>query len=258
MGPTMSPETYQQVKGNLHWYMAIVCLIFSIFVFAILVPEIHRQWVRSIISNLIASSMPGLVTDVSVAGILTFVSWLFIFLFEAHDKLYDKYVIRWRYFYDLDFILPNLTRPFGSNLAPNFFRVAERNLHVFMKPFYKFVGDGEHEFSITKNVLIRFYEVVTKYWITQINEIMLVAAFTLNASYFVVYRNLHLASDRIALIGVILPALFLLNRMAAHSFREQVRRATLDEIEEIQHRFPVELERSFMDLHSDLNLRWQP
>jgi hypothetical protein len=66
-----------------------------------------------------------------------------IFYFEMHDKIYDRYVIKWRHFYDLDFILPALTRPFTCDMDARFYLVAEHNMYEFMKPYYEFVGDGD-------------------------------------------------------------------------------------------------------------------
>jgi hypothetical protein len=126
-----------------------------------------------------------------------------------------------------------------------------------MKPYYEFVGDGEPEFPITKNLLVRFYESVTKYWITQINEILLIGVFILDMLHFFIYRHLQLPIDRIAVWGLVLPILFFFNRIAADQSRNRVRRATLDEIEDIQRRYPNRLEGAFMELHARFNLRWR-
>src|SRR5713226_94585 len=69
-----------------------------------------------------------------ITGWFVFLSWFLIFVFEVHDKVYERYFIRWRYFYDLDLILPTLTRPFGPALDPQCFDTAGGHLYQFMKP----------------------------------------------------------------------------------------------------------------------------
>jgi hypothetical protein len=258
VGPNMSPNTYQQVKANLHWYMVVASALFAILTYFFLVPDIHRRAIVRFIASHTSDSMPHLVTSASLVALLGFVCWLSIFIFEVHDKIYDRYVIRWRHYYDLDFILPTLTRPFTCNMDPQFFRAAEKNIYEFMKPYYAFVGDGKRAFPITKNLLVRFYESITKYWITQINEILLIEAFALDAVYFFIYRQLQLPIDRIAIWSLVLPIAFSLNRIAAVQSRIPVRRATLDEIEDIQRRYPDRLKEAFQELHTKFNLQWRP
>jgi len=231
--------------------------IFAVLVYYFLVPDIQRQAIEWFIRSYISDSMPKLVTDASLVGVLGLVCWLSVFIFEVHDKIYDRYVVRWRHYYDLDFILPTLTRPFACNMDPRFFRTAQQNMDEFMKPYYEFVGDGEREFPITKNLLVRFYESVTKYWITQINEILLIGAFVLDMVFFFIYRQLRLPIDRVAVWSLVLPILFFLNRIAADQSRNPVRRATLDEIDDIQRRYPDKLQTAFKELHARFNLRWR-
>lgn len=256
-GPNAAPNTYQQVKANLHWYMGFASGIVAVLIYGFLVPDVQRHAVERFVQSHTSASMPKLITDTSMVAILGFLCWLSIFIFEVHDKLYDRYVIRWRHYYDLDFILPTLTRPFACHLDPRFFRTAEQSMYEFMKPYYEFVGDGEREYSITKNLLVRFYESVTKYWITQINEILIIAAFILNLFYFFVYQRIQLPTDTVAVWELVLPILFFLNRIAADRSRISVRRATLDEIEDIQRRYPDRLEELFRTLHSKFSLQWR-
>lgn len=236
--------------------MSFASGIFGAFIYLFLVPDVQHQVIEHFVKSRSPEWLPKLVTDVSMVAILGFVSWLLIFIFEMHDKIYDRYVIKWRYYYDLDFILPTLTRPFACDMDPQFFFTAQQHMYEFMKPYYDFVGDGERKYPITKNLLVRFYESVTKYWITQINEILLIGAFVLDWVYFFIYRSLQLPIDMVAVWSLTLPVLFFINRIAAAHFRNSVRRSTLDEIEDIQRLYPEQLREAFRDLHSKFNLRW--
>lgn len=53
--------------------------------------------------------------------VIAVLAWVAIFIFEIHDKVYDKYFVRWRYYYDVDFLIPTLYGPFTCNLDRRFF-----------------------------------------------------------------------------------------------------------------------------------------
>jgi hypothetical protein len=94
--------------------------------------------------------------------------------------------------------------------------------------YYPYVGD--RDLKIPKNKLVRFYEVVTVYWLTQINEIVLLAL-----SAMVVYYGFRGPSEilyRTTLFSdlVIVIVAFVVNRAWVRSSRSKVRRATEEEI----------------------------
>jgi hypothetical protein len=257
--PKESPKTYQDVKANIRWYAIFASAGVALFLYSSLLPETHRKWIESFVSKLSDSKVVGLVgAGALVVGAFSLVSWILVFVFEIHDKIYDRYFIRWRHFYDLDFILPTLTRPFGRNLDSSFFAVAAKDPYQVMKPFYHFAADGEHDHKITENLILRFYESVTKYWLTQVNELLVLAALVVDFSYFFVYRRLGLDLGTVCVTGFILVVCFALNRLLARLFLRSVRQATLDEIEDIQGRYLAELEHQLQLLHTKLNLKWQP
>jgi hypothetical protein len=97
--------------------------------------------------------------------------------------------------------------------------------------FYPYVRD--RDLKIPKNKVIRFYEVVTVYWLTQINEIVLLSLALLIVGYGykgpaeLWYRTLlfkHLVFIFVA---------FILNRTWVRASRNKVRRATAEEIRAI-------------------------
>lgn len=232
--PTVAPKTYQDVKSTLRWYNFFVSIPVALFLYVFLVPDVHRKHVEDLFSQLSGSKIvTSAGSGVLVIGAFLFVSWFLVFVFEIHDKIYDSYVIRWRHFYDLDVILPALTRPFGQNLDPRFFDVAGATPYAFMKPFYHFVADGEHEDKITENLVLRFYETITKYWLTQINEVLFIAALIIDFVYLVIYRRLGLDLGPVAVTAFLIVACFAINRLVRRFFLGPVRRATLDEIEDI-------------------------
>jgi hypothetical protein len=256
--PSASPKTYQDVKTTLRWYTFFASIPVAIFLYFFLVPISQRKQLEAIFS--IASASP-FINSIGAAAFITgsfvFLSWFLVFIFEIHDKVYDRYFIRWRYFYDLDFILPTLTRPFGPALDPRFFEAAGQYLYQFMKPYYHFVADGEHEHKISENLILRFYEAVTKYWITQINEVLLIAALIIDFVYFWIYRHLNMDFEKVSLTLFIVVVCGIVNRAGAQLFLKSVRRATLDEIEDIHSHYVADLETELKKTHEKFNLKWR-
>ena len=256
--PSTSPKTYQDVKNTLRWYTLAASAPVGMFLYFYLIPEPQRKRIEDLFSKF--SSAP-IISSIGAAALITgcfvFLSWFLIFVFEVHDKVYDRYFIRWRYFYDVDLILPTLTRPCAPALDPRFFDTAGRHLYHFMKPYYHFVADGEHDHKISENLILRFYEAITKYWITQINEVLLIAALIIDFVYFWIYRQLNMDFERVSLTCFIIIVCAIVNRAGAQLFLNSVRRATLDEIEDIHGRYIPELENELKKLHDKFNLKWR-
>src|SRR5258708_6092897 len=98
--PSTSPKTYQDVKTTLRWYTVAASAPIGLFTYFYLIPEAHRQRIECRVSELSASPIIGSIgAAVLIAGGFVFLSWFLIFVFEVHDKIYDRYFIRWRYFY---------------------------------------------------------------------------------------------------------------------------------------------------------------
>ena len=148
--PTFKLECYQDVKTNLTWYTSIITLIFF-FLFGILFSDFHQNNTEKI------EKVEGFFKLLEISWLFV-ISYFLIVLFEIHDKVYDRFIIRWRYYYDIDFILPRLTQPLANKLSSSFYIQAQQNKYEFMKPFYVFVGDGDGEFRISSNLRVRFYE----------------------------------------------------------------------------------------------------
>jgi hypothetical protein len=176
-------------------------------------------------------------------------------ILQVHDQWYDKYVTKWRHHYATDFILPRLIQPWLSRTNYRIYEEAEKHTRQFQERlYYPFVGD--RDLKIPKNRLVRFYEVITVYWATQINEIVLL----LLTAAIVLYRFAGPTDVgfRTMLLNdfIVVTCGFLLNRLWARSSREKVRRATEDEIRAI-HDDPAlqqELERRLVRLCQDYSI----
>ncbi|MGA2148321.1 MAG: hypothetical protein ABSH49_25520 [Bryobacteraceae bacterium] len=167
-------------------------------------------------------------------GVVAFagVAYLLTEIVQIHDQWYDKHIIKWRHPYATDFMLPRLIQPWVSSINYRIHEVADQNTGDFMERlFYPYVRD--RDLKIPKNKVIRFYEVVTVYWLTQINEIVLLSLALLIVGYGykgpaeLWYRTLlfkHLVFIFVA---------FILNRTWVRASRNKVRRATAEEIRAI-------------------------
>jgi hypothetical protein len=226
-------ETYQDVRKNLFYYSAIALNLAGFAAYQWILPISHRLWVDNVIDELTNNSiLGGLLTGGVGLVIFTGLAFTLIEIIKVHDAIYDKYLVRWRLRYDTDFILQRLLRPFGSRIGRKLYVESERNLKDFMERlYYPFVGDRDGK--IGKNVILRFYERITIYWLTQVNEIIVALLVVLIA----VYRFLGPQDDhyRAQLLTVLLAVIvvFLINRLWVRSAREGAREATAEEIDQI-------------------------
>jgi len=240
------------VKSNLQKYTAIILVFSGLAVYVFVLPESHRQFLETLSGRIPSFPLIGLGIFGAVFWLL---GWILICGFEIHDKFYDRHVTKWRRYYDLDFILPALVRPFAQKLDKRFFDEAGDHKYEFMKPFYHFVGDVDPK--IGKNFIVRFYESITKYWITQINEILLFFLLLLTFAYYFVYRSFALPLEDIVIAEIVIVALLVTNRAFVLTARRAVRLKTADEIEEILVKFPNELEEQLKGLHAKFNLKYE-
>jgi len=243
--PTFKLECYQDVKTNLTWYTSIITLAF-IILFNILFRDYSTNPADKI-------EKLGRLFKFFEISWLFFISYFFVVFFEVHDKVYDRFIIRWRYYYDIDFILTRLTRPLANKLSSSFYIKAQQNKYDFMKPFYVFVGDDDGEFRISKNLKVRFYERILKYWITQVNEILLLCSYVI----IVIATIRKSSSDKVLLMtAIVVLGLFFINRMFTCICRNSVRQTTIDEIEEIHDKFLPQLDVELNKLHKKFDLNY--
>ena len=228
-----SYETYQDVRKNLFFYSLPSLIVAGFFCYWRILPLAHQAAIWSVFSYVSNSEGWKIVSGGGV-GIVLFsaIAYLMTEVFQVHDQVWDKYVKKWRYYYAIDYILPRLVQPFACHLNYRFMEEAETRVGAFQKElYYPFVGDRDAK--IPKNKLVRFYEVITVYWLTQINEIVLFILGTVLTAYAfsgpadLGYRTLLLGDCGILIL------LFLVNRLWAGHALAKVRRATEEEIRAI-------------------------
>jgi hypothetical protein len=231
-------DTYQDVRGNIVKYAGTIFLLVGIVFRYALPPSLAWS-----LSELFVAPVPKWIADyMAVPAVVTAVALALFEIFKVHDDVYDKYVIRWRFRYATDLILPRLLRPFAHKLSRPFLEKVEEDPGVFEDAlFYPFVGD--RDLKIRKNLLVRFYEQVTPYWFSQVNELAVIAVVLGAAIFWMVGGSGDPAFLNRLLRVLFLAALaFALNRLWIRALRERLRRATADEIDEILARYRGDLE----------------
>lgn len=243
-----SPETYKDVKTNLRYYTTFIIVIISILLYIIYI-----------------GIDPGIVIAGEVlvlSGIIYFLlssfSWILIFIFEIHDKWYDRHFVKWRLKYDVDFIIPTLIKPFLKKIDARFFDIyesdSEKRFLLMENCFYEFVGDHAGENKIKKTKIVRFYESSQKYWITQINEIIMITFIIINFFIYIFNGFIGFLLNKIIIVNYIFIFLFIINRYLVKKFRKETRFATRDEIREIHATKLNELETQLRLTHRAFHL----
>lgn len=228
------PETYQDLKGNLVAATVVLLIGYSVLSAYAILPYSQVEEFRSFLRG---GSKSDLVGGGLFLAVLIAVAVVFVYLLEIHDIYYDRLFVKWRKYYDVDVIIRSLCAPYSNRLPERFFTEAERNRRDFMyRLFYFFVRDGAG--IITTNAVVRFYERAWKYWITQVNEILLTLLFIISALY-----SLWLSPHSVApFVPYLLFLLYLLNRGLIKIWLPPVREATLEEITEIKDNHAEQLE----------------
>lgn len=244
-------KSYQDVKNVLHRYTYFVSIIMSLLAYFLVIPQQHQ---------LILNTVFGSITEVVPAGIVItlifgfVISFLFVHMFEVYDKVYDRFVIKWRYKYAKDYILPELIRPFKEKVDKEFLKTASKNMREFMNIFYSFVGD--HDVKIRKTAVVRFYDAVWKYWATQINEVFFIMFAMMLIGYTIYYMIKDLQVVSMITPSIIIVVLGIINRAISIYFLKYVRVMTKEEIEEIHANFKDELEEKVKEISQKFGLSY--
>jgi hypothetical protein len=226
-------DNYQDVRHNLFIYSVPFLLISGFFVYFRVLPPIHQQVIMTSIEHLTKNEIWKGVWGAGLGvAIFSCIAFLLTEIIQIHDKYYDRYIIKWRRQYAIDFIIPALVQPFASALNYRFYRIAETNIKDFQEQlYYPFVGD--RDMKIPKNKVVRFYEDVTVYWLTQINEIILFSLFSLIFFYRITGPSDLEFYSRLLDDFIIVTISFLLNRLWVRSCLAKVRESTTEEIRAI-------------------------
>lgn len=249
-------DSYQDVRRNLFKYSIPVLIVAGFFWYLYILPPKHRE-IANILLKHLSEEQPwkGILGSVTGVTVFSCIAFILTEIFQIHDHWYDKYIIRWRYSYAVDFIIPRLVQPFASSLNERFYEEAEKHTAKFQEDlFYPFVGDRDSK--IGKNKIVRFYEAVTLYWLTQINEIV-IFILMLSVGFYRIYGPCdHSYISSLLNDFIILVICFLFNRLAVRWTRSQVRQATAEEIRAIHadHTLTSDLDKRLRKLCADYNI----
>jgi len=219
-------ETYQDVKNTLaYWGTPVWFTVIAAFWYVVLLAS-HRRVIAHCLTEANWVTEPVTVTVIFVAAVA--ISQFMVHILEAHDKIYDRYVIKWRDRYARRQMIPELLQPYRAELPDPFLQWAEQNPRETLKTlFYRFAADRDAR--IGHNLIVRFYERVTKYWLTQIIEmaVLLFAGATLLYGLPCYGRQ-----PPVSVLLVILAAgvVFVVNRLWSGALRKTIWEATRDEI----------------------------
>jgi hypothetical protein len=228
-------STYQDVRRNLFKYSVPFLIAAGFAAYGFILPAPHQSAILELLQKVATiepwKSLVGIGTG--TAG-FAFLAFLMTELLKLHDRWYDKYVVRWRADFDIMFILPRLLQPFISRTNQRFWIEAVRNRHHFMERLY-YVYVGDLDAKIPKNMLVRFYETVTVYWLTQINELVLATLLFVCAVYSATgfVRVDHGYAVRLLWTALTIVGLLALNRLWIRRERRSVNRAAAAEIQAI-------------------------
>jgi hypothetical protein len=225
-------ETYQDVKNNLVFWTVVGLYLAGSFVYFWIVPPAHRR----VLPGRIWLQHVELFTGLGVIAIVL------VWGFNIHDQIYDRYIVKWRERYDAKIILPGLCAPFESKLDSRFYSTATANREQFMRDlFYEYVHDRDPK--IKQNTLVRFYERITNYWVTQAYEVFLCVVLIVAVVYLPLYRRMNLPW-RSPISGILLTVgLLALNAYLADRARLSVQKSTEEEIQEIHQNHRGDLEQ---------------
>jgi hypothetical protein len=247
-------ESYQDVRTTLTWWSIPfwLAMMFAIY-FGVMPPE-HRADMRSIFPGL-ADWITGAGSLVAAGIVAKFLSQFMIHVLEIHDRIYDRHIVKWRWDYDTRVILPALLKPLEEDLPLAALAIATAHRDKSMEQlYYAFVGDRDTK--IRKNLVVRFYEVITKYWLAQLLEIAALLVVLVDVPYALV-ELLMGKPFRPALYWTLVAALgaWLLARVAALRIRPLVARRTNDQIEAIHKDFTAEFRKAVADFFAAHGIR---
>lgn len=224
-------ETYQDVKSTLGVWSAPLFVVAEIIFYYLVLTDSHRRAL---------SDFPTLNTWIADVGLLSaallsglFLAVVFVHILEIHDHWYDRYLVRWRDRYDRDFIIPKLLEPYSSKLPDGFESIAKsKKKDVLSKLFYEFVRDRDPQ--ISRNTIVRFYERITKYWLSQMSEVVFLLTLCLAFAYWTIGQVEEWPGLAFPIVALVLAISgWILSRLSALVLRREVRKATEEEIRAI-------------------------
>ena len=221
--PPDPDNTYRRVQVML-WYWMTFLLLPSLF--SLFFPIFNLS--SSVRYELLFSTTSSILILLFLSAAI---SWLAVWLFELH-KLYDDYFVGWRRDFEVYFIIGIITQFINLRYKPLLFTLAMEHRDLFLRPYYQLVGDMRSGLSVaTRN---RFYDELSRYWITQLTEVTILISYLVLLIYLLLNNtNYYLIIHKSIYIILILGALYMITRRLALTARYKVQKAEIDVIESI-------------------------
>jgi len=227
-------DTYQDVKTTLAWWSSPIWAAALWVGWRFVLDSSHREWLVTHLPHVAAWAKELGVVGVALASGVV-IAQLMVHVIEIHDHIYDRYFVKWRRRYDGDFIIPKLLAPAGNRLPEEAIEIAVSQAEKCMNMlFYHFAAD--RDMKINKNLVVRFYERITKYWLTQLAEVAVLLLFVFSLVYSIVGHICHFTSFslRFAWQWLAFASILVGIELIARRLRAATGQATEDEIQAIQ------------------------
>jgi uncharacterized membrane protein len=248
-------ETYQDVRTMLVKWSIPIWGVFLYLCYLLIIPKELKEFVSNQFPQF-AEWIKNVTSIVAFITITFIFSYIMINLLQIHDKYYDRYCVKWRYNYAITYLIPTLLRPIYDPIPEIVLISIKKNLGNFMENcYYYFVGD--REMKIRKNLVVRFYESITKYWLSQIGEIAAIIFLSLLIVYFICSlfaSNISFTKSHIiaAIIASIILGLF---KILSTRLRKAATIKTKDQIDDIHKRFMNDLQNQFTSFCKEHNVQ---
>lgn len=237
-------DTYQDVKSTLAWWSVLPWSAAVLSGYFFVLTNQHQ----SVISN----ALPGLPEWIAATGTISValimggvIAHLATHVLEIHDHWYDYYVVGWRERYAREKMIPALIEPYRSKLPDAATEIFCQHTGATLKAlFYPFASD--RDMKIRKNLVVRFYERITKYWLTQVVEIACLSLSLFAVVYACFLWQWPPPTRIIWTVGMSVIG-FGLARLLAILQRDVVWQATLEEIQEIHASHQLEFEQALIN-----------
>ncbi len=236
-------DTYQDVKSTLAWWSVLPWSTVVLVIYFAVLTEQHR--------SAVGNAIPGLPDWIADAGIITvaivvggIIAHVATHVLELHDHWYDRYIVRWRDRYAKEKMIPALIEPYRSKLPENAVELLGLQPGRTLKAlFYPFASD--RDMKIRKNLVVRFYERITKYWLSQMVEVACISLVLFTVTYATILWEWP-PRDRIGGTVGAAVIVFVLAHIAAWQLRGVVWDATREEIQDIHDSYGAEFEQALV------------
>lgn len=236
-------ETYQDVKATLAWWSMPIWSFFAFAMYFFVLSDAHRL--------ALVAAIPGVADWVAKSSAIAIIlalggsiAYFTTHIVELHDKWYDRYIVQWRDNYARTKMIPELLRPYDAKLPRNAVELLSRKPSATLSAlFYRFASD--RDMTIRKNLVVRFYERITKYWLSQMTEIACLS-FIFSAAAYSTLSGAWPAPPPTILSVIVAVGILVAARIVAHHLRRRVWEATRDEIGDIHESHAAEFEQALV------------